>query len=125
MKANHLLPALVAALTLGSLATAQDALNWSGLTEAQQQVLNPYAESWNRLPVERQQRLAEGAKRWSDMDTDEREAAGQRFRNWQNLSDNERTAIRDRYNQRREQNQYAFQDELREALTKVKDNVIE
>ncbi len=30
--------------------------------------------------------------------------------------------IRDRYRERREQNQYAFEDELREALVKVKDN---
>jgi hypothetical protein len=30
--------------------------------------------------------------------------------------------IRDRYDQRREQNQYAFEDELREALAKVKNN---
>ena len=77
MKTKYFYPAVATALLMlsGAVTAQDDQMNWSSLTEEQQQVLGPLAESWDTLPVERRTRLADGAKRWSQLDTEDRSSA--------------------------------------------------
>ena len=92
MKVKYFHSAVVTLLLIfsGAITAQDDQLNWSSLTQEQQQVLNPLSETWDTLPIERRTRLVDGAKRWSGMDTEDRSSAHERFQTWTNLSDDQR-----------------------------------
>jgi hypothetical protein len=72
------------AQTAAAPAPAQ-AVGWSSLSPAQQQLLHPYAGQWQSLPPERQAALARGSQRWLAMPPEQRTLARQRFEQWRAL----------------------------------------
>ncbi|MEE8221746.1 MAG: DUF3106 domain-containing protein, partial [Woeseiaceae bacterium] len=67
-------------LAISGVSLAQDEhTSWESLSEEQQRVLGPYADSWSTFTPERQARLSAGAKRWTGMSRGDRKAAKKRF----------------------------------------------
>ncbi|MFQ6006009.1 MAG: DUF3106 domain-containing protein, partial [Woeseia sp.] len=85
-------------LVISGASMAQDEnISWDSLSEEQQRVLGPIADSWDTLVPERQARLSAGAQRWAGMSRRERAAAQKRFQAWRSLTDEQRDVIRSRY----------------------------
>ena len=86
MKATRFLALGIALFALAGAALAQG-VAWDSLSDAQRQLLAPYAERWQGLDPARQEQIARGAQRWLDMNRSERDAARDRFQIWRGMTD--------------------------------------
>ena len=68
-------------LAISGVSLAQDEhTSWESLSEEQQRVLGPYADSWSTFTPERQARLSAGAQRWTGMSRRDEKPQGSSFR---------------------------------------------
>ena len=84
---------IIAGLLLGfflSVSHAESSLAWEQLTDSEQQVLKPYADSWTKMNAGQQLRLQKIARHWQKMNTEQRAAMQQRLARWKQMPENKK-----------------------------------
>ncbi|MDY6981104.1 MAG: DUF3106 domain-containing protein [Pseudomonadota bacterium] len=96
----RLIYSVVTAVLLGvvfSSALAQPPLAWDALSQAEKQVLQPYAGQWAELGAQQQQQLRDIAATWKTMTPEQRAALRDRLTRWENRPESDKQQIRDNY----------------------------
>lgn len=75
--------------------TRQQPLAWSGLSAAQQRMLEPLHKQWDQLKPARQRHLARNAERWSSLPPGHQQQIRERLTRWAGMTPQQRRQLRE------------------------------